>query len=566
MASRLTTFIVATIVAGTLIAGLIVGAQRDDATGPVDVIITNGRVYTAEGGTFAEAVAIRGNKILVVGSNREIKRLRRPHTTMVDAHGGTVLPGFNDAHVQIVHGGRTLTDVDLAGASTLADIEIRVKTFAAANSDEPWVRGRRWVYQPFPGVLSARQHLDVLVPDRPAFLTASDGRAGWANSRALQLAGVSRRTPNPPDGVIVKDPRTGEPTGVLKDGAMRLVERVLPPPDANELRDAVRAAAAEAHSVGITSIQHVAGTADDLEAFAALRAAGELDIRVYAGLLLAPGFTEADADALDGVRARYPDDPMFKAGAVTIVLRPAETGPFAARRGPRLPAYSATELTSLVRMLDARGWQVVIQTHDGQGVQAALDAFDQAIAANEAPGRGRRHRLEHAGELDAAAVGRVSALGIVVSHRPTQTVSDIDTWAASSPAADTSEPLVGRIHSAGGRVVFASAWPLAVLDPLAGLQAAIAAAAPVEATSNEDGGADGAALLASAIDAYTSSGAWSTFDEQRKGRLERDMLADIVILSTDIFRPGTRLRDAYVHTTIFDGRVAYRRPMVETTD
>jgi predicted amidohydrolase YtcJ len=566
MASRLTTFIVATIVAGTLIAGLIVGAQRDDATGPVDVIITNGRVYTGDAETFAEAVAIRGNKVLVVGTNREIKRLRRPHTTMVDAHGGTVLPGFNDAHVQIAHGGRTLTAVDLSGASTLADIETRVKAFAAANTDEPWVRGHRWVYQPFPGAMSARQHLDALVPDRPAFLTASDGRAGWANSRALQLAGISRRTPNPPDGVIVKDPRTGDPTGVLKAGAMRLVETVLPPPDADELRDAVRAAAAEAHSVGITSVQHVAGAPDDLEAIAALRAAGELDVRVYAGLVLAPGFSEADADALDEVRARYPDDPMFKAGAVTIVLRPTETTPFAARRGSRPAAYTAPELTSLVRMLDARGWQLVIQTHDGQGVRMALDALEQAIAANETPGRGRRHRLEHAGDLDDAAVDRVSALGVVLSHRPTQAFSDIDAWAASDPASDASEPLVERVQAAGGRVVFGSAWPLAVLDPLAGLQAVIAAAAPAEPATGGEPQADAAAVLASAIDTYTSSGAWSTFDEQRKGRLERDMLADVVILSTDIFRPGTRLRDAYVHTTIFDGRVVYRRPMTETTD
>jgi predicted amidohydrolase YtcJ len=566
MASRLTTFIVATIVAGTLIAGLIVGAQRDDAAGPVDLIITNGRVYTG-GGELAEAVAVRGNKVLVVGSNREIKRLRRPHTTMVDAHGGTVLPGFNDGHVHLVQGGLALSAVDLSGASSLPDLEIRVKAFAAANAAQPWVRGRRWTYQPFPGVMLARQQLDTLVPDRPAFVTATDGRAGWANTKALQLAGVTRRTPNPPDGVIVKDPRTGDPTGVLKGGAMRLVERALPRPDAEERRDAARAAAAEAHSVGVTSVQHVAGEIDDLEAIAALRAAGQLELRVYGGLVLAPGFGEADADALDEIRGKYPDDPLFKAGAVTVVVGPAESGPFAGRGTRRPPAYSEAELTALIGMLDGRGWQVVVRTDDRAGVAMALDAFEQAAAANPEPARGRRHRLEHTTALDGADVNRLVALGIVASQRPDESgagPSDADAWAARAGSdADAGPAAFRRMHEAGARVMFGSSWPRAVLDPLVGLQAIVDAPTDGENPAPEQPNA----ALAPALDAYTVHGAWASFDEQRKGRLERDMLADIVILSTDIFTPGRRLRDAFVHTTIFDGRVVYRRPIAaDATD
>jgi predicted amidohydrolase YtcJ len=439
MASRLTTFIVATIVAGTLIAGLIVGAQRDDATGPVDLIITNGQVYTGAGTQFAEAVAVRGNKVLVVGSNREVKRLRRPRTTMVDAHGGTVLPGFNDAHVHLLDGGRMLTAVDLFGASTLADVEAALKAYAALHADEPWIRGRRWTYQPLPGSVLARQRLDAIVPDRPALVTAADNRAGWANTRALQAAGITRRTPNPPDGVIVKDPRTGDPTGVLKGGALRLVERVLPEPTDEERRTAVRTAAAEAHSVGITSVQHVAGDVDDLKAVAALRTAGELDLRVYAGLAVAPGFTEADAEALDAARTSYPDDPLFKAGAVAVTVGAVETGPFAGR-ARRVPTYTAAELTSLVRLLDARGWQIVVRTHDRHGVRMALDAFEQAMGATPTPERGRRHRLEHVTGIDDADVDRLVQMGIVAAQRPTPGglgAGDLDAWAARGATSRT---------------------------------------------------------------------------------------------------------------------------------
>ena len=195
MASRLTTFIVVLIVAGTLVAGLIVGAQRDDESGPVDLIVTNGRVYTGSASSFAEAVAIRGNTILRVGTNREIKRLRRPQTAVVDAHGGSVLPGFNDAHLHLMSGGLALSHVNLLDATTLEDMQSTVKTFAASHPERPWVRGRGWYYDPFPGGLPIRQQLDAAVPDRPAYLVAYDGHTGWANTRALEAAGITRRTP-----------------------------------------------------------------------------------------------------------------------------------------------------------------------------------------------------------------------------------------------------------------------------------------------------------------------------------------------------------------------------------
>ena len=196
MAARLTAYVVACIVAVTFIAGLIVGAQRDD-DGPVDLIIVNGRVFTGED-AGAEAVAVQGNKVLRVGSNREIQRLARAQTTVVDARGGSVLPGFNDAHLHLLSGGLALDQVSLSEATTLDEVRETIRAWAEANPADAWIRGRGWRYTPFPGGLPTRQLLDQLVPDRPAYLVSDDGHTGWANSAALEAAGITRRTPNPP--------------------------------------------------------------------------------------------------------------------------------------------------------------------------------------------------------------------------------------------------------------------------------------------------------------------------------------------------------------------------------
>ena len=198
MAARLTAYVVVGIVAATLIAGLIVGAQRDDSDGPVDLIVHNAKVYTAEpGAELAEAVAVRGNQILRVGADREILRLRRPQTRMIDARGAAVLPGFNDSHIHLMSGGLSLDRIDLLDATTVGEIQARIRAWADAHPDKRWVLGRGWYYHPFPEGLPTRQLLDAVVPDRPAQLVCYDGHTAWVNSAALQLAGITRHTPTP---------------------------------------------------------------------------------------------------------------------------------------------------------------------------------------------------------------------------------------------------------------------------------------------------------------------------------------------------------------------------------
>jgi predicted amidohydrolase YtcJ len=574
MASRLTTLIVVSIVAATLIAGIIARAQRDDE-GPVDVIVFNGKVYRAGGRDgFAEAIAVRGNTIFRVGSNREIKRMRRPQTTVIDAHGGAVLPGFNDAHVHFASGGLSLSEIDLLDATTVDEIGATVRAWAEAHSDRAWVTGRGWYYTAFPGGLPTRQMLDEMVPDRPAYLTAYDGHSGWANSAALKLAGITARTSSPKNGIVVKDAR-GEPTGVLKESAMGLIRSAMPQPDRAERLSAIRAGVRNAHRFGITSVQNAGGSPEEVELWDELRRTRELRLRMYHALSAGPGFAEADADRLDETRRRHADDPLLKAGAVKLMVdgvieshTAAMLQPYANRPTRGLPAFTPEELNHIVALLDRRGWQIWIHAIGDRGIRMALDAFEAAAKTNPAPPRGRRHRIEHIESIDPADVPRFAALGVIASMQPFHANPDPSmgtVWTENIGADRASHGwLWTSIARDGGRLAFGSDWPVVTLDPRLGLQVAVNRLSPA---GEPDGGwipSERLPLL-KAIEAYSSDAAYASFDEQRKGTLATGMLADIVILSTDIFdAPPERLLDAHVDVTIFDGKVVYRRDEAET--
>jgi hypothetical protein len=571
MAARLTAVIVVTIVTATLIVGLVVGAKRDEV-GPVDLIITNGRVFTADGASaLAEAVAIRGNQIVKVGSTRDMRRLRSDDTAEIDARRGTVMPGFNDAHLHFVSGGLALSKVDLLDATTLDRIKTRIAEFAAAHPDAPWVEGRGWYYEPFPGGLPHKAILDEVVPDRPAYMVAYDGHTAWVNSRALALAGITRRTKDPNNGVVVKDARTGEPTGVLKEAAMSLVGRLLPEPSRDTRLAALRAAMREAHRFGVTSIQNAHGNAEELALYDELRRSGELKVRVYSALSVGPGYDETGTADLEAIRQRYPDDPLFKTGAIKMLVDGVIEGhtavmlePYANRPGERgTPRFTAEELQRLVTAFDAGGWQLMIHAIGDGGIRMVLDAFESAAARNPEPARGRRHRIEHIETTDPADIPRFGRLGVIASMQPfhaNPSPNQIAVWTANIGDERASRGWVYRsIHQAGGRLAFGSDWPVVTLDPRYGLNMAVNRTTP-EGTPAGGWYPSERLPLAVAIEAYTSGAAWASFDEQRKGRLAPGQLADIVILSKDLFSlPASRLLEAEVTTTIFDGKVVFSR-------
>lgn len=576
MAARLTTYVVVAIVAATLIAGLIVGAQRDDSDGPVDLIVFNAKVYTADGsGKMAEAVAIRGNQILRVGSDREIGRLRRPQTIVVDAHGAAVLPGFNDADVQFTDGALALDGVDLLGAGSIEEAQARISDWAEANPVREWVIGRGWSSQQAKGGLPTRQLLDAAVSDRPAYMLSADGRSAWLNTNALRVAGVTRRTANPDGGVIEKDPRTGEPTGVFTATAVALASRHLPQPTHAQRARALQTAIAAAHENGVTSVQDAAVTPDAFAVYEEARLAGELNLRVYSSVSVSEQTTAEDFGTLESLSSRYPDDPLFKVGGARIALDgPVESSEAAlleASSGPTAMAGDTSidpdALNKLVRMLDARGWQVTLDAFGDRAVRMALDVYAHAERSNPKPARGRRHRIGHVALLQPDDLPRFARLGTIALLRPYEAMpfpGRLDAWnrIAGEDRAAQAWP-VASISAAHGRVAFATGWPAASPNPLAAIQAAVTRS---DETAPEDPWNPAEAVtLKRAIDSFTSVPAYASFDEQRKGSLKRGMLADLVVLSNDIFlASSSRISAVKVAVTIFDGKIVYRRSSTPT--
>jgi predicted amidohydrolase YtcJ len=508
-----------------------VGAQRDDNDGPVDLIVHNAAVHTADAdGTVAEAVAIRGNQILRVGSNREIARLQRPQTTMIDARGGAVVPGFNDAHVRLMEGALSLAQVDLLGAETADEIRARVSAWAAANPDAEWVVGRGWRRAALDEASPTRQALDAAVKERPVYLLAEDGHHAWLNTAGLKRAGITRRTADPAGGMVARDPATGEPTGLLSGTAIALAADKLPRPDRAARVEALRTALEHAHELGITSLQDIGASPADIALYDELRRDGALDLRIYTALALDEPVSDAVLARIESVWKQFADDARLRTGAIALSLDETDG---AGRTGtPGEPEIAPDDLNRYVRLLDAQGWQVTIEARREQTVRMALNAFAHAARSNGRAERGRRHRVEGADEIAEDDVPRFRTLGGFASLQPGRG----EEW--SAPVAD--------LAAAHSRFALGSSWPAAPLDPMAGLHRAVTAARPV--------------TLEAAVTAYTAEGAFASFDEQRKGTITAGMLADLVILSQDIFDlTPDRLPGASVAVTIFDGKVVYRR-------
>ena len=568
MAARLTTYVVVAIVAATLIAGLMVGAQRDDNDGLVDLIVFNAKIYTADSsGTMAEAVAVRGNQILRVGSNREINRLKRPQTTVIDARGAAVVPGFNDASTHFIDGGLALDQVDLTDASTVEEIQARIKVWAESHPGRPWILGRGW----HPSVTTAptRQLLDDVAADVPMCLVSADGHTAWLNSKALQRAGITRQTQAPAEGVIGRDSRTGMPTGLLKGTAVALATKVLPRPTRDERARALVEAIDEAHRQGVTSIHDTIDRADDFLLYDDARRDGDLAVRVYASVS-ADGVPEAELlEELESLSNRYPDDPLFKMGDAKIAIDGAIESQDAALLQPyeNRPDYQGPDhvdpdaLNRLVRLLDARHWQVSISANGDRAVRMALNAFDHAVRSNPEPERGRRHRLEGVALVDAVDVARFGRLRTVATLRPDDmmpTSDRLELWArAVGPERASRAWPAASLVSGRGQIAFAIDSP-AGMDPFTAIQTAVTRATPDG--PEEAWSAAERVSLKRAINALTSVPAYASFDEQRKGSLKKGMLADLVVLSDDIFDvPATDLRRTTVAATIFDGKIVYQR-------
>ncbi|MFN0284203.1 MAG: amidohydrolase [Kineosporiaceae bacterium] len=559
-----------------------------DGGRPADLVVTGARVHRpgagGPAGPPADAVAVRGDRIVAVGSADDVRGLVGPATRVVEAAGGLVLPGFQDSHVHAPFAGRNRLRVwlnDLAGKAAYLDA---IAAYAAANPDEPWVLGGGWAMEYFPGGTPSKADLDAVVPDRPVFLFNRDVHGAWVNSRALALGGVTAATPDPADGRIERDPVTGEPTGTLHEGAAYTFnDTVVPTPSAAEWEASVLEGQRHLHSLGITGWQDAWVTPATLAAYRSLAASGRLTGRVVGSLwwdrhrgleqvadLQSQREQASDAAAAAGapVAGFHPTTVKIMTDGVLENYTGALLEPYCDGCGGRTDNHGLSYverdlLAAAVTRLDALGFQVHMHAIGDRAVRNALDAIAAARAANGA--HDRRHHVAHIQVVHPDDVPRFAALGAVANCQALWAQSDAQmeelTLPFLGPERGAAQYPFESIRAAGARLAMGSDWSVSSADPLEQIEVAVNRVAPwardVPAFLPSE-----RLPLAVAVDAFTAGSAYVNHDDDA-GRVEVGARADLAVLDADVLadsfaRDGyLPVADADVVLTVASGRVVH---------
>src|SRR6266853_705052 len=553
---------------------LLVAASISRAQGrivePADIIVLQGRVYTENPQQpWAQAVAIYRGKIVAVGDDPEIERMRGMGTKVINAGGKLVLPGFVDCHIHFIDGAFSLGRVNLEGAKDPSDIQKRLREYASGHPGDDWILGRGWNYAMFgPEALPHKKYLDEIFPNRPVFLEGYDGHTYWANSKALAMAAVTGETQNPPNGTIVRDSKTGEATGALKESAQNLVAKVVPKPSRAEQLLALRAGMKWANEQGITRVPRPGGAFEVLALFDDMRQRGDLTLRMYIAYFLnPPELRPQDLDAIERARKKFHDD-WIDAGAVKFMVDGVVESHTAAMFEPYAddpslkgkPFWDPAKYEAAVAELDKRGLQLFTHAIGDYGVRTALDAYENAETRNH--GRDRRPRIEHIETIAPSDIPRFGKLGVIASMQPLHSYPDadpLDVWARNAGPDRASRAWAWKsITDAGGRLAFGSDWPVVTLNPWEGVQTAV-----TRQTSEGQPEAgfvpEQRLTVAQVIDGYTLGAAVAGRREKSEGSLEIGKLADLIILSQNIFEVEPRKIVATKGvTTIVGGRGVYQ--------
>ena len=548
------------------LVGLGVACRTSAPKMVADLLIVNARIWTGvPAQPQAEAVAIAGGRVAAIGSTAALLAWRGPTTKVIDAGGARVLPGFNDSHVHFMGGGLQLDNVDLRQAATPQAFAQLIGERAQKTPAGEWVLGGDWDDQLWdPPALPTRGLIDPAAPATPVFVNRFDGHMAVANSVALRLAGVTAATPDPPGGVIVRD-AAGNPTGLLKDAAMGLVNKVVPPLTPARRAQALTRALEHAASLGVTSVRDMGPDAGDLSTYAEFAESGRLTVRISA----APSELQWADQARLGIRRAF-GTPFFTLGAVkgfadgslgsttAYFFEPYTDAP--ATRG--LLADEMIPLEGMRQRLtaaDAAGLQLCIHAIGDEAISVVLDLFAGVAQANGA--RDRRLRIEHAQHVALKDFDRFASQGVVAAVQPYHAIDD-GRWAERriGPARIQTTYAFRTFLDKGVRVAFGSDWPVAPLDPILGVYAAVTRAT-IDG-KHPDGWVPAQKItVEEAVRGYTAGSAYAEFTDAEKGTLAPGALADVVILSDDIFAVAPEsIRDVRVRTTIVGGRVVYEAP------
>jgi predicted amidohydrolase YtcJ len=528
-----------------------------------DLVIINAAVHTMdEAHPTAGAVAVSGNRIAAVGSTDEIRALAGPGTRVIDAAGKLVLPGFNDAHVHFLMGGFSLANVDLRDASSPAELARRLGEYAKKLPKGRWILGGDWDHEKWPGApLPTKEMIDAATPDHPVFVNRLDGHMALANSLALKLAGVTKETKDPPGGLIVHDAKTGEPTGILKDGAESLVDRVVPDKTFDEKHIAAKAACEHAAQVGVTSVTDMSADGD-VGLYQYMLERGELKTRMYA----IRSIVSWEVLAKTGVRAAFGSDRLRIGG-----LKGFADGSLGSSTAFFFEPYSDTpdtrgllfdqmlpEGTMLKRVegADKLGLQVMIHAIGDEANLRILDIYRQAAGQNGP--RDRRFRIEHAQHLRPSEIARFGTQKVIASMQPYHEADD-GRWCDKRIGPERSKGTYAfrSLLNAGAVLAFGSDWTVAPLNPLKGIKAAVTRQT-LDGKHPNGWNPEQKLTVDEAVRAFTVGSAYAEFAEKVKGTITPGKLADLVMLDRDIYQINpAEIDKARVRLTLMDGQVVW---------
>ncbi len=523
-----------------------------------DIIINNASIFTSEpANPRAEAVAVKGNRIIFVGTNEDAKKFQDAKTRVIDGMGRTLTAGFIDSHVHLLHGAEWMRFAELREVKTRDDLKGMLLDFAATNQTDEWVAGRGIRY----GIVSTRQELDAIVSDRPVYVGAFDGHTGWANTKALEMAGIlyddGREMTN---GIIIRE-ENGLATGELREpDAMDAVLDLMPVPDANRKRELLQLAIREFNKTGITSVHNMNGDMEELMVYAALEDAGEMNLRVYVPYHVKPETTEDELkeaaemakvqmDYVRGGAAKFFMDGVWESYTAFNVH------PYADEPDTKVePIFSREHFTRMASLCDKLGMQIAVHCCGDAAVRQALDGYEAIQKSNGK--RDSRHRIEHIEVCQPEDMPRFKTLGVIASMQPSHSplsMEDDPIWPTRSGASQWQYAFPWRsLKDAGAHLTLGSDWFVAPFDPMTQMHWALnrAKLAPENP--------DQRLTLEECILGYTRDAAFVEFREHEKGQVKEGYLADLVLFSHDLFAMNpAEILSASAVMTMVDGRIVY---------
>ncbi|HET8691245.1 MAG TPA: amidohydrolase [Steroidobacteraceae bacterium] len=569
-----------------LSTGLLLGAATlagcgQQATDPIDqkksavadLALTGGAIYTMNGErAWAEAVAIDDGRIVYVGTDAGAKDFIGPQTQVIALGGRMVIPGMQDAHIHPISGGMEANACDLNALNKVEDYVAKIKECAEAHPDDPWITGGGWSMAAFgPGAIASKKLIDAVVPDRPVIVASRDGHSSWANSKAIEIAGITNETPDPPDGRIDRDPKTGEAIGSFQEGGDALIRAKQPPPTDAQRDAGLRYAIKMLNGFGITGIQDASVNEEDLKSYRRVDDAGDLSLHVVGSVWWERDKGLEQIDNIKRLRSEYTKG-RLDVGAVKImqdgvmesytavVLEPYK---LPGKKGVQgIPMVEPELLKKAVTRLDKDGFQVHFHAIGDLAVRQALDAIEAARTTNG--DLGHRHHIAHLQLIHPDDQPRFRKLGVTANFQPLWAYADEYITELTLPfiSRQTASYLypIGTMAKSGAVLAFGSDWSVSSCNPFEEMETAITRMGALGETKTP-WMPDERITLPQALAAFTMGSAYVNRDEKDTGSLEVGKLANLAVLDRNLFDiPPTEISDTQVLLTLFEGKPVHGDP------